>query len=83
MQCDTCHWLKDPEHWVTKRTDGRMVENHCQNLGEPCWHYWEEHQTAPENCESYCKKGEYVPTGIWAQIAKVVEAVANKIGEDK
>lgn len=32
-----------------------------------------------DTCIDFCKEEDYIPTGIWAEVAKVVEAVAQKI----
>lgn len=65
--CDTCHWRYDKPGYS------------CINIGESGWEYWAEHGKAPATCAEYCKAGEYVPTGVWAAIGKVVDNVADMI----
>jgi hypothetical protein len=49
----------------------------------PGWDTWDEKQQPPETCSEYCKTGEYVPTGVWAGVAAVVEKVAELINEEE
>ena len=80
MRCEDCHWFVEDEPYKIL-SNGKMYP--CTNIGESGWEHWAEKQEAPEECAEYCKKGEYVPTGIWAGAAKVVQAVAEKIKEDE
>lgn len=78
--CKNCHWLKDNEPFKVL-SNGRYYP--CTNIGVDGWDYWDEHQMEPEFCEDYCKRGEYVPTGIWAGVAELVKEVAEIASEDK
>lgn len=80
MKCEDCHWFKE-ENPYEIASNGKMYP--CANIGVPGWECWAEEQKAPEECEDYCKRGEYVPTGIWAGVAKVVRAVEEMIEEDR
>lgn len=78
--CSGCHWYKMDDPYKTL-SNGKFYP--CTNICVPGWEYWDEHQQAPEECVYYCKRGEYVPTGVWAGVAEVVKAVAEKIGENE
>lgn len=66
-------------HWHNKETPFEILSNGkfypCHNIGVDGWEYWHEHQTEPEDCDGYCKQGEYVPTDVWAGVAKVASEV--------
>lgn len=80
MICEDCHWLREKDPFKVT-SNGKIYP--CSNIGVPGWNFWDEEQKAPEECEDYCKRGEYVPTGVWAGVSKVVQAVAEKIKEDE
>ena len=77
-ECKSCHWFKDEEPFKIL-SNGKMYP--CSNIGVDGWKHWSRTQTEPRYCNDYCKKGEYVPTGIWASVAKVVEEVGKYIKE--
>lgn len=80
MSCKECHWFKDDNPYEVM-SNGKMYP--CTNIGESGWEHWDDTQTEPAYCSQYCKKGTYKPTGIWAQVAKVVEAVAEVVENDR
>ena len=65
--CKNCYWYKP------KREHAEIIN--CLELFE----YHEETDT----CDSFCKDGEYVPTGIWAGFAEMVKAVAERIENEE
>lgn len=84
MKCKSCHWFYDesmgkPRDPFEVMSNGKIYP--CNNIGESGWEYWSEYQTEPPECPEYCKKGEYVPTGIWAGVAEVVKEVAKIVKE--
>lgn len=74
--CKDCHFW-DRENPFELSSNGKYYP--CHNIGVDGWEYWDENQKEPEHCSAYCKRGEYVPTGIWADMAKIVKAVADEI----
>lgn len=78
--CQNCHWLYDRDGErdpLEKDSRGKVCP--CINIGVPGWHYWEDVQCAPAECEEYVKKGEYEPTGLWAGVAEFVKEVAKVV----
>ena len=82
-RCGNCHWWKGngdrPSDPFEVTSDGKIFP--CVNLEADGWDYWYANQKEPAHCKEFCKVGEYVPTGIWVDVAKVVEAVAEKVEE--
>lgn len=72
FKCKDCHFFKGNEPFEIM-SNGKYYP--CTNIGVDGWEYWNEHQDEPEHCSEFCKKGQYVPTGIWADLAKVVEKI--------
>ena len=80
--CKDCYWLRDhhfdePRNPLEKNSKGKMYP--CINIGVPGWNYWADNQKPPTECSEYCKKGEYVPAGIWADMANVIKEVDKHI----
>lgn len=73
--CKDCHWWKGDACEVT--SSGKIFP--CVNIGVDGWDYWCDNQKEPEDCEGFCKVGEYVPTGVWDDVAKLLETVAEKM----
>lgn len=65
--CANCHWYK-PE-----REHANIIN---------CLEHFNYHDKT-DTCSEFCEDGKYVPTGIWASVTKVVEAVADAIEQDK
>ena len=61
--CKNCHWYKP------KREHANIIN---------CLEHFDFHEEN-DTCESFCEDGKYVPTGIWADLAKVVEAVSDEV----
>ena len=61
--CKNCHWYKSDKEYSQSINCLEHVIKVKEN----------------DTCESFCKDGEYVPTGIWADISSVVKSVAEKI----
>lgn len=36
-----------------------------------------------DTCKDFCKEEDYVPTGMWAEMALVVEAVAREVKKER
>lgn len=66
-RCKDCHWWKDGDAFEIQ-SDGKFLP--CTNIGVDGWEYWLDIQQEPEDCDGYCKRGEYVPSGVWAGVAK-------------
>jgi len=67
--CQNCKWYKSSESYSDKIR--------CINLDRDNWKGIE-----PENtCKDFILPEDYKPAGIWATIAKVIEAVDKEIGE--
>lgn len=79
-RCGNCHWWKGngdrPTDPFEVTSNGKIFP--CANIYADGWDYWRYNQTEPTHCKYFCKVGEYVPTGIWADVAKVVETVAEE-----
>ena len=73
-RCKDCYWWMGDACEVT--INGKISP--CVNIGVDGWHYWCVNQKEPENCEGFCKDGEYVPTGIWAGVAELLETITKK-----
>jgi hypothetical protein len=80
MICKDCHWF-DAERMDKPFSNGKIYP--CINIGVPGWDVWEDKQQPPETCADYCKEGEYVPTGVFADLAEVVKELATVIKEKK
>ena len=80
-RCAACHWWRGKGDRASDpfkvMSNGKIYP--CVNIGVDGWDYWCDNQKEPEDCEAFCKVGEYVPTGIWADIAKLAEAIVEKI----
>jgi hypothetical protein len=77
-KCKDCHWHTG---CYGPKSNGKILP--CTNIGVDGWNYWCDEQKEPEHCEGFCKTGEYVPTGIWAQIAGVVQRVSEIVEGEK
>lgn len=65
--CQNCYWYQ-----ANGSYSGKV---RCINLDRENWK-----PTEPENiCKDFILPEDYKPTGIWAEIAKVVEAVDKEI----
>ena len=71
-RCKDCHWWKDGDAFEIQ-SDGKFLP--CTNIGVDGWEYWLDIQQEPEDCDGYCKRGEYVPSGVWAGVAKLLTAL--------
>ena len=71
-RCKDCHWWKDGDAFEIQ-SDGKFLP--CTNIGVNGWEYWLDIQQEPEDCDGYCKRGEYVPSGVWAGVAKLLTAL--------
>lgn len=79
FKCKDCHFFKENEPFKIL-SDGKYYP--CSNIGVDGWEHWIKEQEEPEHCEAFCKAGEYVPTGIFADIATLVRKVADEIDKD-
>ena len=77
-KCKSCHWFNHDETFKIL-SNGKYYP--CINVGVDGWKFWEETQNEPEDCDGYCRCGEHKPTGVWIGVAKLMEEVANSIGE--
>lgn len=75
-RCKDCHWWKDGDAFEIQ-SDGKFLP--CTNIGVDGWEYWLDTQQEPEDCDGYCKRGEYVPSGVWAGVAKLLTALEMEI----
>ena len=71
-RCKDCHWWKDGDAFEIQ-SDGKFLP--CTNIGVDGWEHWLDTQQEPEDCDGYCKRGEYVPSGVWAGVAKLLTAL--------
>ena len=80
--CDDCHFRQyengEPKQWLYG--DGTLKPVGCINIGCDGWANWAEKHEPPEACEEYVKEGEYKPSGVWAGLTAVLEAVHEQIG---
>ena len=75
-RCKDCHWWKDGDAFEIQ-SNGKFLP--CTNIGVDGWEYWLDTQQEPEDCDGYCKRGEYVPSGVWAGVAKLLTALEMEI----
>ncbi len=61
--CGNCYWFKPNAIYSDKVTCLDSFEKVMES----------------DTCMNFCKEEDYVPTGIWAEMAKVVEAVAQEV----
>lgn len=61
--CKNCYWFKPDSSYSNKIT---CLDNF-------------EKVKEKDTCANFCKEEDYVPTGIWAEMALVVEAVAQEV----
>ena len=70
--CKDCHWFKKNEPFKLL-SNGKFLP--CNNIPADGWEFWAKYQTEPEHCDGFCRRGEYAPTGIWADVGKILQIV--------
>lgn len=78
-KCKDCHFFKD-ENPFEVMSNCKFYP--CTNIGVDGWDYWNEVQDEPEHCSAWVKKGEYKPSGIWADMAQLLENLEERIEQD-
>jgi len=61
--CSNCHWYKPDREYA-----------HVIN----CLEHFDYHDKT-DTCDSFCENGKYEPTGIWARVAELMQAVAKEV----
>ena len=75
-KCENCHWFKKENPYYIFE-NGKMYP--CNNINTDGWRHWCKTQEAPDDCNDYCKLGEYRPKGIFAGLAYIIKKVGNNI----
>ena len=76
--CENCYWF-DKEKLV-RPVDGEKIYP-CNNIGSIGWKIWAKKQEKPYVCDGFVKRGEYKPTGAWAQMQGLINEVDEHIKE--
>ncbi len=76
--CSNCYWFHEDQ--IKPCSNGKIYP--CSNIGVDGWKHWTKEQEAPSECSEYCRKGEYTPTGIWADVTKVINKVSKAVEEN-